>query len=148
MRWSQFLLAAVPLIAWAQPNPLPDEACRPEFDRIAPQCGGSAAQKECWRKRLSPACVKEAEAGAAAVKSASCKKELALAAGPCQEASTRCIAQKMSHGCKHAAAWFVEARKACDEAVQRAWQMCNPQPADKRAKCFEEQRGAANSACQ
>jgi hypothetical protein len=100
-------MAAIPVIACAQPNPLPDEACRPEFDRIAPQCGGSTALK-----------------------------------------AERCIAQKMSHGCKHSATRFMEARKACDEAVQRAWQMCNPQPAGKRAKCFEEHRGAANSACQ
>jgi hypothetical protein len=121
MHWIRYLVAALPLIAWAQPSPLPDEACRPEFDRIAPQCDGSAALKECRRQRLSPACTREAE---------------------------RCIAQKMSHGCKHTAARFVEARKACDEAVQRVWQLCNPEPADKRARCFEQHRGAANSACQ
>ena len=148
MHWIRYLVAALPLIACAQPNPLPDEACRPQFDRIAPQCEGSAALKACWRKRLSPACVKEAEAGAAGVKSASCKKQLELAAGPCQEASTQCMEQKMSPECKHATARFVEARKACDEAVRRAWQLCNPQPAHQRAKCFEQHRGAANSACQ
>ena len=148
MHWSRFLLGALPLIACAQPGPLPDEACRPEFDRVAPQCGGSAALRECWRKRLSPDCFKEAAAGAAAVRSASCQKQLEQASGPCQEASTRCVAQKMSHGCKHTAAGFVEARKACDEAVQRVWQLCNPQPADQRAKCFQQQRGTANSACQ
>ena len=148
MHWIRYLVAALPLIAWAQPSPLPDEVCRPEFDRVAPQCEGSAALKECWRKRLSPACFKEAEAGAVAVKSASCKKQLEQAAGPCQEASTRCIAQKLSHGCKETAARLVQARKACDEAVQRVWQRCNPEPADKRARCFEQHRGAANTACQ
>ena len=145
MHWIRYLALAVPVLACAQPNPLPDEACRPEFDRVAPQCAGSAALKECQRKHLSAACFKEAENGA---KTASCSKQLERTAGLCQEASTRCIAQKLSHGCKHTAARFVEARKACDEAVQRAWQLCNTQPADKRAKCFEQQRGAANSACQ
>ena len=121
MHWIRYLVAAVPFIACAQPNPLPDEACRPEFDRVAPRCEGSAAPKQCRGAQVSPAC---------------------------EGARARCIAQKMSHGCKHTAAPFVQARKACDEAVQRVWELCNTEPVDRRAKCFEQHRGAATSACQ
>jgi hypothetical protein len=99
-RLTIYLLAGLPLIACAQTT---EEACRREFDRIAPQCRGAKA--------------------------------------------SRCIEQKMSPGCKDAAAGFIEARKACDEAVERVWQVCKARPADKQAQCFEENRAAARAAC-
>jgi hypothetical protein len=140
-------LAPLALPACAQTS---EETCRREVSRLERVCEGTTALRQCWRERLSPGCFKEADSGTGA-KTAACKKELQRVAGPCQEASAtyrqRCVAENLSPSCKESAAKAEEARKACDEAVQRVWQLCKAEPQEKQAQCFEKHRPAASAAC-
>jgi hypothetical protein len=139
-------LGALTLPACAQTS---EELCRREVNRLKPSCEG-AALRQCWQERLSARCFKEADTGTG-VKTASCKTELQRLAGPCQEASPaytkRCVEENLSPPCKETVAKTEQARKACEEAVQRIWQSCKAEPQAKQAQCFEQQRPAANAAC-
>jgi hypothetical protein len=141
-------LAALTLPACAQTS---EETCRREASRLRQSCEGPTAVRQCWQERLSPRCFKEADRAAGAT-SASCKKELARVAEPCQAASAsyskRCVEENLSQPCRDTMAKTEQARQACDEAVQRVWQLCKAEPQAKQAQCFEKNRPAANAACQ
>jgi hypothetical protein len=145
-------MAALPLIACAQPPPPSDEACRHEAAQVAQRCDANSLMEQCERQRLSPGCLKEVESASGA-RRASCKKELQQAAAPCREerksASQQCVEQTLSPGCKERLAALERRRKACDEEVQRVWRLCKAEPGkEKQAACFERNRAAASAVCQ
>jgi hypothetical protein len=60
-----------------------------------------------------------------------------------------CIERNLSPGCREHVARLEQARKACDEAVQRIWKLCKAESsAEKQAQCFERHRPEANAVCQ
>lgn len=138
-----------PLPSWS-----PDISCLREIERKVVHCDTTALIKQCWRERLSEACMKQVEAGAESRADAACKQELQQAAGPCGKAARlsgkRCLQERLSPKCKEQAnsaeQGLQDAFRTCQEAQNRVQQLCGAD-LQKGQQCYLQHQAELSAAC-